>query len=114
MSGERKRAGGKVLYSFFGTCNREQSAGRRKEMGLREALEMASARGSVTPGAILEERYVYYDEEAYGTLGRPWQYVPDIHSKKLDVYTLAHDQLERVVLFAGSQRWEPTSNLMIE
>jgi len=74
-------------------------------MKLREALEMASASGS-TPGALNGESYVYYD----GTLDRPWQYIPDIRVEKLSAYNLADDQLENVVLFAGSQRWEPVCN----
>lgn len=83
-------------------------------MNLREALQIACAGGGVTPGAINGSCYVCYDEESHGTSDRPWQYVPDIWSKKLDVYSLVDDQLERVVLFASSQEWEPTSNLIIE
>lgn len=83
-------------------------------MKLREALENARASGSVTPGALCGKSYVCYDEETHGTSQRPWQYVPDIESEKPDVYRLTDDQLERVVLFAHAQTWEPTSNLTLE
>ena len=82
-------------------------------MDLREALQTACSGGSVTPGAMNGCRYVYYDEESHGTSDRPWQYVPDVWSKNIVVYSLADDQLERDVLFASSQGWEPTSNLLI-
>ena len=83
-------------------------------MKLREALQTACSGGSITPGAINGNSYVYYDEESHGTLNRPWKYIPDIQSKKLDVYNLADDQLESIVLFAHSQGWIPTGNLIIE
>ncbi len=83
-------------------------------MKLREALEVACTSGCVTSGAINGNSYVCYDEEAHGTSDRPWQYIPDIQSKKLDVYSLTDEQLERVVLFAHSQAWEPTRNFVIE
>jgi hypothetical protein len=83
-------------------------------MNLREALEFACAGVSVVPGAIYGNSYVCYDDESHGTSDRPWQYVPDIRSKKLDIYSLTDDQLEGVVLFASCQEWEPTSNFRIE
>ncbi len=83
-------------------------------MRLREALEIACSGGSVTPGAINGSSYVCYDEESHGTFNRPWQYIPDIQSNRLDVYHLADDQLESIVLFAHAQGWEPTSNLFLE
>jgi len=80
-------------------------------MTLRTALEVASGPGCITPGALYKNSYVYYDEESDGKQGRPWIYIPDIESPHPDYYHLQYCQLERLVIYALDEVWEPTSNL---
>jgi hypothetical protein len=82
------------------------------QMNLREALEVACAGGSITPGAVKDNSYVHDDEEAYCAMGRTWASIPEMKAENMETWRLTDDQLEPIVIYALFQGWKPTSNFV--
>jgi hypothetical protein len=70
-----------------------------------QALQVNS--GSVTPGAIYNGSYVFFDEER-----NQYGYVPDMQAPHIETWWLDYDQVLRLVIGANSSVWTPVRNFV--
>jgi hypothetical protein len=76
-------------------------------MNLKQALRINLT--AVTPGAVNGNGYVYIEDEDED---RPYRYVADMNSSKIETWSLTYEQLDRLVVGAKSQNWTPVSNFI--